>query len=158
MKLKYKKLRDDAKAPIKKIDIDAGFDLTAVRINKTDNYIEYGTGLAFEIPEGYVGLIFPRSSVTNYDLMLKNSIGVIDASYRGEIMCRFTPVINNNIEDIMLHGEPPIQFILNEENQYKVGERVCQIVFLELPYFEMEEVQELSETERGAAGYGSSGK
>lgn len=157
MKLRYKKLREDAKAPIKKIDIDAGFDLTAVRIKNTDKYIEYGTGLAFEIPEGYVGLIFPRSSVTNYDLMLKNSIGVIDASYRGEIMCRFTPVINENIDDIILNTEP-FQLVLNDGIQYEVGDRVCQIVFLELPKFEMEEVQELSETERGTAGYGSSGK
>lgn len=158
MVIRYKKLSKDAKEPYKKHGVDAGFDLTAISINNKHDYIEYNTGLAFEIPEGYVGFLFPRSSVTNEDLMLKNSVGVIDASYRGEIKFRFTPIINNNIKDIIIHGDRPFELNLNDIKQYKVGERVGQIVFMKLPYFELEESDELSDTERGTAGYGSSGK
>jgi dUTP pyrophosphatase len=158
MIMKYKKLNPDAKTPIKKISVDAGFDLTAIWKEVTPKYIAYGTGIAVEIPVGYVGLAFPRSSVTTYDLMLKNCVGVIDASYRGEIRCRFTPVVNNNILDIIIAGDTPIEFMYNEEKQYEVGERICQIVFLELPKITLNEVQELSDTVRGAQGFGHSGK
>ena len=89
MDLKYKKLDKRAVVPYKKFDVDAGFDLTAIWMEDTPKFTVYGTGLAFEIPPGYVGFMFPRSSVTNQDYMLKNAVGVIDASYRGEIMCRF---------------------------------------------------------------------
>lgn len=157
MIIPYKKLRPDAKDPIRKYDVDAGFDLYAVSKETTNDYIEYLTGIAFEIPEGYVGLIFPRSSVTKYDLMLKNCVGVVDASYRGEIRCRFTPVVNDNLKDIIIN-KTPFKFIYDEEKQYVVGERICQIVFLELPKITLKEVSELSETERGSRGFGSSGK
>ena len=79
MEIKFKKLVPEAKTPFKAIDVDAGFDLYATSIVETPEYIQYNTGIAVEIPEGYVGLVFPRSSVTKYDLMLKNSVGVIDA-------------------------------------------------------------------------------
>jgi dUTP pyrophosphatase len=158
MKIRYKKLSPEAKTPIKLIEVDAGFDIFAISKEVTDDYIEYLTGIAFEIPKGYVGLVFPRSSVTKYDLMLKNCVGVIDASYRGEIRCRFTPIANNNIKDIIVGGNIAIEFIWNEEKQYKVGERIAQIVFLELPKIELEEVLELSNTERGTGGFGHTGK
>jgi dUTP pyrophosphatase len=79
MKLKIKKLNPSSIIPSYAKEGDACFDLTATSINLMDKYIEYGTGLAMEIPEGYVGLIFPRSSVTNKDLILKNSVGVVDS-------------------------------------------------------------------------------
>lgn len=140
MKIKFKKLNQDVKNPYKKYDIDAGFDLTAAWKKETEKYVEYGTNIAFEIPEGYVGLLFSRSSITKKDLILKNSVGVVDASYRGEIKFRF--------------------FKTNEKKEtleYDIGERCGQIIFLELPKIELEEVNELSETERGTQGYGSSG-
>ena len=147
MEIRYKKLHDSAVEPFKKYSVDAGFDLTATWIKKTDKYIEYGTDLAFEIPEGYVGLLFPRSSIRNQDLMLKNSIGVIDATYRGEIKFSFY----KTKEDF--YGEPAITV-----KEYLIGERCGQLVIMKIPDIKMVEVNELSETERGTGGYGSSGK
>ena len=83
MNIRFKKLTPDAKTPVKTYEVDAGFDMFATTKTETNDYIEYKTGIAFEIPEGYVGLVFPRSSVTKKDIMLKNCVGVIDASYRG---------------------------------------------------------------------------
>jgi len=168
MEIRYKKLREDAHAPYKKFDIDAGFDLTAVWKEETDKYTVYGTGLAFEIPAGYVGLMFPRSSVTNEDLMLKNAVGVVDATYRGEIMCRFIHAVHEMFEnendmddlgDYYKDGKAINLKMLNRHmDEYEVGDRVCQMVFMELPKVNLIEAKELSDTERGTDGYGSSGK
>jgi dUTP pyrophosphatase len=152
MIIKFKKLVPEAQTPLKVIDIDAGFDLYATSINETSNYIEYLTGIAVEIPEGYVGLVFPRSSVTKYDLMLKNCVGVIDASYRGEIRCRFH---ETNLSKHGMMGEPTRFY---DGNIYKVGDRVAQIVFLELPKVTLVQVEELSDTVRGSGGFGHTGK
>lgn len=156
MEIRFKKLIPEASTPFKAIDIDAGFDLYATSIEETVDFIVYHTGIAVEIPEGYVGLIFPRSSVTKYDLMLKNSVGVIDASYRGEIMCRFTPVINNNIMDIVIE-EDGFDFVFDENKRYNIGDRVAQIIFIELPKITLIETHELSDTERGSGGFGHTG-
>lgn len=142
MKLKIKKLIHFATIPSYAKEGDACFDLTATSVDVTnDSYIEYGTGLAMEIPKGYVGLIFPRSSVTNKDLMLKNSVGIIDSGYRGEIKFRFLNVSKH----------PSIQM-------YNVGERVGQMMIIPIPTVEFEEVDELTETQRGDGGYGSTGQ
>ena len=141
MKLKIKKLTETAVIPSYAKPGDACFDLTATSINLTDKYIEYGTGLAMEIPEGYVGLIFPRSSVTNKDLMLKNSVGIIDSSYRGMISFRFNNVSSDD----------------RTAQIYTIGDRVGQMMILPVPTVEFEQVDELSSTERGDGGYGSSG-
>ncbi len=61
------------------LSVDAGMDMTAIVINTTENYIEYDTGIAMEIPEGYVGLLFPRSSNSQKDLLMCNSVGVVDS-------------------------------------------------------------------------------
>lgn len=143
MKIKFKKLTPLAQTPYRKFDVDAGFDLYAISRTITDDYVEYGTGIAIEIPDGYVGLVFPRSSVTNYDLMLKNCVGVIDASYRGEIVCRF---FDNK------------RYISKDRKKYDIGDRVAQIVFVEIPKITLVEADELSSTDRGVNGFGSSGK
>ena len=160
--IRFKRLVPEAKAPFKKIDVDAGFDLFATGINYGENYIEYLTGIAVEIPEGYVGFIFPRSSVTNYDLMLKNSVGIIDASYRGELRCRFYEtrehldyVQSDKFNDGTVRD---LHQPLLKRNTYEIGDRVAQIVFMELPKIKLVETDELSDTERGAGGYGSTGK
>jgi dUTP pyrophosphatase len=103
----------------------------------------YGVGLAIEIPEGYVGLIFPRSSNAKTDLYLTNHVGVVDSGYRGEIMFKFrkSNVIKN----------------FQEARLYHVGERVGQLMIIPYPQIELEEVEELSSTERGNGGYGSTG-
>lgn len=143
MKLKVKKLHSQAVIPTYAKEGDACFDLTATSIEYTGyKYIEYGTGLVFEIPQGYVGLIFPRSSVTDKDLMLKNSVGIIDSGYRGEIKFRFAETKDSSWHSVEI---------------YKVGDRVGQMMILPIPTVEFEEVDELSDTERGSDGYGSSG-
>lgn len=164
MEIRFKKLVPEAKTPFKAIDVDAGFDLFATAINETPDFIEYLTGIAIEIPEGYVGLVFPRSSVTKYDLMLKNSTGIIDSSYRGEIRCRFAKVVSEMIRKYKLkdffNGDKygiDIGLLNRELKRYEVGDRVAQVVFMKLPKITLIEAKELSDTERGDGGFGSTG-
>lgn len=144
MKVKFKKLTSEAKEPYRKHEVDAGFDLVATSKKKVEDgdssfgYMEYGTGLAFEIPEGYAGFIYPRSSISNTGHILSNSVGVIDSSYRGEVRARFRTV--------------------PQSKEYQVGERMCQLVIQKLPYVTFEESNELEESNRGQSGFGSTGK
>lgn len=139
MKVKIKKLDPNAVIPSYAKEGDAGLDLTAVSKTVDDSgNIVYGTGLAFEIPQGYVGLVFPRSSNAKKDLWLTNSVGVIDSGYRGEVIFKYRPV----------------SF---KEREYMIGERVGQIIIMPYPYIEFEEADELSETARSDGGYGSTG-
>jgi dUTP pyrophosphatase len=147
MKLKVKKLNPTATVPSYAKGGDACFDLTATSITLNDKFIEYGTGLAMEIPDGHVGLIFPRSSVTNKNLMLKNGTGIIDSSYRGEIKFRFTKT--QHLHTLYTKEEA--------EDIYGIGDRIGQMMILPYPTVEFEEVDELSETSRGEGGYGSTG-
>lgn len=139
MNVRVQKLAIEAVIPQYAKEGDAGMDLTAITHKSTDLYEEYGTGLAFEIPEGYVGLLFPRSSVTNKELMLKNSIGVIDSTYRGEVKVRFE---NTTGGDMI----------------YAVGERIAQLIIMPYPKVVLVEVAELTDTSRGEGGFGSTGK
>ncbi|MFO0468696.1 MAG: dUTP diphosphatase [Bacteroidota bacterium] len=136
--LKVKKLHPEAVIPSYAKFGDAGMDLTATE----KSYDEYGNavykiGLAFEIPLGYVGLLFPRSSNSKQDLILSNSVGVIDSGYRGEVMVKFKRV---------------------GTQEYSEGERIAQLVIMQLPYVNIEESEELSSSERGEGGFGSTGK
>lgn len=175
MKLKIKKLHEDAVIPSYAKDGDACFDLTCVSMEERNEFIQYNTGLAFEIPDGYVGLIYPRSSVTKKDLMLKNSVGIIDSGYRGEVSFRFNVANRSIVEELSeeqindyLDNEGIIdkkerQFYidrgmkLQKANMYEVGERVGQMMILPIPRVDFEEVDELSDTDRGDGGYGSTG-
>jgi dUTP pyrophosphatase len=136
MKVRLKKLHQDAIVPSYAKHGDAGMDLTAVSMETTVDYVEYKTGIAIEIPEGYVGLLFPRSSNSKKDLLLCNSVGVVDSAYRGEICLRFKTTCQS----------PKL---------YSVGERVGQIMILPYPQIQFDEVEELTETERGTGGFGS---
>ena len=109
----------------------------------SDGAVVYGTGLAMEIPEGYVGLVFPRSSVAKKDLVLSNCVGVIDSGYRGEVMAKF-----KLLDPLITH---------DEYHWYDIGDRIAQIVIMRLPEVEMVESEDLSESERGEGGYGSTG-
>ena len=142
MQVKIKKLHVDAVIPAYSKPGDAGMDLTAVSATQ-DQYgnVVYGTGLAVEIPEGYVGLIFPRSSNSKTDLYLTNHVGVVDSGYRGEIMFKFRP----------------INGLLNAK-VFQVGDRVGQLIILPYPTIMFEETEELSDSDRGAGGFGSTGK
>lgn len=139
MKVKIKRLNTLSTIPSYAKQGDAGMDLTATRVWVEGDNICYGTGLAMEIPEGYVGLLFPRSSNSKKDLLLCNSAGVIDSGYRGEVIFKF-----RQTKDIA--------------NAYAVGERIGQIIVLPYPLIEFEEAEELSETSRGGDGFGSTGK
>lgn len=144
MKVKIKKVNPLAVIPKYAKHGDAGLDLTAVskEVDHGGSYIggfdiiTYRTGLSFEIPEGYVGLLFPRSSIYKSDLILSNCVGVIDSGYRGEVMLKFRKTSGR---------------------VYEVGDRVGQLIIMPYPQIEFEEVEELSDTERGDGGYGSSG-
>lgn len=140
LEIKFKKLVENAKMPTKAHPTDAGADLTAVS-KKWDEEIKcwvYGTGIATEIPEGYVGLIFPRSSIRKYGLMQRNCIGVIDSHYRGEIMVTY-------------------KFFNDVPNIYEIGDKIAQFIILPYPEVSYIEVESLSETDRGENGHGSSG-
>lgn len=139
MNLKIKKLTESAVLPSYASDGDAGMDLVAVSVDKSNNkYWEYSTGLALEIPKGFVGLLFPRSSISKTSHFLRNSVGVIDSGYRGEVKIRMS----------MDHSS----------SQYKEGDRIAQLVIVDLPWVEVEEVKELSSSQRDKGGFGSTGK
>jgi dUTP pyrophosphatase len=144
MKVKIKKLHPNAVKPKYAKENDAGMDLVATEIiSETPSQITYGLGIAMEIPDGMVGLIFPRSSIRNTRLQLSNSVGVIDSGYRGELQATFNKIITT---------------IENQKNDYKVGDRICQIIIVPHPIIQIVEVDELSESSRGIGGFGSTGK
>ena len=140
MNVKIKKLHPDAVIPKYSKAGDAGLDLTAIseEWNEDNSIVTYDTGLAIEIPKGHVGLLFPRSSIYKTSLDLVNAVGIIDSGYRGSIMFKF-----RYVEEGMV---------------YDVGDRVGQLIILPYPEIEFEEVEELSDSERGEGGYGSTGK
>jgi len=140
MILKFKKLHKDAVIPSYAKIGDAGLDLTAVTSKwDHDNVImTYYTGLAVEIPEGFAGLLCPRSSVYKTSLILSNSVGIIDSGYRGEIMFKY-------------RGLP-------KATDYSIGDRVGQLLLVPIPFIKTTEVNELSPTDRGEGGFGSTGR
>lgn len=148
MQVKIKKLSPEAVTPMYAKHGDAGMDLTATsKIYDDNGNVVYGTSLAFEIPNGYVGLLFPRSSNAKKDLILSNSIGVIDSGYRGEVIFKFKPSCGYSGEQINGYFPKP--------NNYEIGERIGQIIILPYPKIEFVEVDELSNSERGNGGFGS---
>lgn len=141
MKLKFKKLNEAAVLPFKAHKTDAGLDLTctSVQYSENDQCWVYGTGLAVEIPDGHVGLIFPRSSVFKKGEVLSNCVGVIDSGYRGEVFAKFYQVTDRH-------------------DCYNVGDRFCQLIVMPIPDVETTWADELSDSDRGEGGYGSTGR
>ena len=140
MIIKIKKLHPNAIIPTYAKEGDAAMDLHAAEIlkDKYGNYV-YLTGVALEIPSGFVGLLFPRSSVSRTSMSLANSVGVVDSGYRGEIMLKYRQI----------GGENEI---------YRTGDRVGQLIILPYPKIELIETDELSTTDRGSGGFGSTGQ
>lgn len=136
MKIQIQKLVPEAVVPRYGKPGDAGLDLTAISktINKSLAYAEYGTGIAIAIPENHVGLVFPRSSISDKAMVLSNSVGVIDSGYRGEIKARFRCF---------------------DKREYEIGDRIAQLIIIPIPSVEFEEVDALSITERADTGFGS---
>ena len=171
MKVRIKRLHPNSVIPTYAKEGDAGLDLTAVdKYFDIDGNVVYHTGLAVEIPEGYVGLLFPKSSICKEDLSLCNSVGVIDSNYRGEIIVKFKPTPmfeieeESQIEKDKFKSYERIGVAESAENMdtlnmhYKVGQRIAQLIIMPYPQIEFEEVKELTKTERGDGGFGSSGK
>lgn len=141
MKVRVQKLHPDAVLPTYASDGAACFDLRTIEAGEVGAYQAntFRTGLAFEIPDGHVMLVFSRSGHGfKHGLRLANCVGVIDADYRGEVMVR-------------LRNDGPIRF------GFEPGDRVAQAMILPVPSVEMGEVAELSTTQRGAGGFGSTG-
>jgi dUTP pyrophosphatase len=141
MQVRIKKLNENAVIPSYAKDGDAGMDLIATSIIGEEPFqITYGLGIALEIPKGFVGLVFPRSSIRKTDLSLTNCVGVIDSGYRGELQATFRK--HKGVAS----------------TTYEVGDRVAQIMIIPHPPIEFDAVDELSDTERGEGGFGSTGK
>ena len=142
MKVKFKRTHPAAVVPSYAKDGDAGMDLTAVdiKVNPDYQYVEYDTGIAVEIPEGHVGLLFPLSSISKTNLDLCNSVGVVDSGYRGSIKLRFN----------VLENKSSVEYL----PQDKVG----QLVIIPYPKVELEEVNELVSSDRGEGGFGHTGR
>lgn len=142
-KMKIKKLNERAVIPTYGTEFAAGADLYSceekeIKIVAGETRIIH-TGIAMEIPQGYVGLIYARSGLsTKRGLAPANKVGVIDADYRGEIM-------------VALYNQS------GTEQTVGIGERVAQIVFTRYDMAEFEVVDELDSTERGEGGFGSTG-
>lgn len=151
MDICYKKLDDTAKEPTCATVGSAGYDLyaTTKTWDEKAGVIVYGTGIAMEIPSGYVGLLFPRSSIKNYNLRLANSVGVIDSDYRGEIKVCF---------DIIDVFDPITGERYEEVKEYEVGDRVAQLVIVPCLTTKLKEVEELNGTTRNKGGFGHTGK
>lgn len=139
MELKIKRLHEDAVIPHYATEGSAGLDLTATASEYVaENMKRFYFGLAFQIPKGYVGMLFPRSSVVSTCHRMSNCVGIIDSDYRGEVSATFDYVFNGH--------------------EYNVGERVAQMVIVPFVNCNIIEVNELEETERGTGGHGSTGK
>ena len=138
LKIKFKKMNPNAVMPKQGTSGAAGFDLTGVRIEETDQFVKYYTGIAVQIPAGYFGMLAPRSSVVNTGLLMGNSVGIIDNDYVGELSAVF--------------------YLRSGCKVYNVGDRIGQLVIVPIPAVEFVEAEELSETERGSDGYGSTGR
>ena len=142
MDVKFKKLHNDAKIPSYAHDTDAGLDLTAVsftqEFDKSNKLVlVYHTGLAVEVPEGYVGLIFMRSSISDKSISLTNAVAVIDSGYRGELLLKYK---------ITTDSLPTI---------YQPGEKIGQLIIIPYPKINPIEAEELSSSDRNEGGFGS---
>ena len=148
LEAKIKKLHKDAVIPKYETVGSVGMDLTAVSKEYDEHgNVVFGTGLAIQIPEGYYADLRPRSSISKYDLVLANSVGTIDSDYRGELILKFKPSVYFGVN----RGD-------DDGVMYDVGDRIAQLVILPYPKVSFVEVDELSETERGTGGFGSTNK
>lgn len=141
MLLNFTKLSPEAVLPTYAHDDDCAVDLTAINISYKDDILTYHTGLAVEIPQGYAGLIMPRSSISKTTLALANSVGLIDVGYTGEVMVKFRK--------------------LNEYGgnlQYMPGDRVAQLLIVPIAKVVPVWTDTTKTTQRGSGGFGSSGR
>lgn len=178
MQIKFKKTHPDAVIPTRGSAGAAGFDLTAVSLRRAADLYIYDIGIAMEIPAGYFAAIFPRSSIFFTGLELTNCVGVIDSDFRAPISAIFREVPGDqHARRLALH--PLFPGKTHMMHPYKPGDRIAQLIIqpcvvptqkvrqdmeiayrlpMQLEQVEFVEVPELSQTERGANGYGSTGR
>jgi len=166
MKVKFKKLHKDAKIPQRADELCGGWDVTVTEIKQfSEDFVICKLGFALEIPAGYKLTLVPRSSFTRYKWILQNSPCLIDASYRGEIQLRFralpnkTKIESRDLNSFLVDSRSEDCLDLNYVNfPYEIGDRVAQVYLEKVIPIEFEEVEELSETDRGDGGFGSTDK
>jgi dUTP pyrophosphatase len=141
--LEFTRLSEDAREPSRAHDGDAGYDLYAVEpaTIAAGERASVGTGIALAIPEGWAGLVLPRSGLAaRHGITLPNAPGLIDSGYRGEVRV------------LLLNTDP------REPFEIAPGDRIAQLVLVRHESPELIEVASLEETVRGAGGFGSSGR
>ena len=151
MIVKFKKLHPNAVIPKQATELAGGWDVTCTEIvQESPDFIICKLGFALQPPVGYRVILVPRSSFTKTKWILQNSPGLGDADYLEEYQYRFRalPISNNILGTAFNYPEFP----------YKVGDRIGQIYLEEVIPIEFEEVEELSQTERGTGGFGSTNK
>lgn len=146
---------------------DAGYDLTASSVVKeTIDEIWYSCNISTAIPKDHVGLVFPRSSLSKYDLILCNHVPVFDSGYRGDYQLRFRKIHRAlhiasisvcMINSIINKKQCKIKDIPLKHKVYEVGDRIAQLIILPYPEVEYVPVEELPDSERGKGGFGSTG-
>jgi len=141
IELPIRRLRDGAVIPARAYEGDAGLDLAScehVELSPGERAV-VGTGLAVAVPDGYAGLVQPRSGLAaKHGITIVNAPGLVDAGYRGELKV------------VLLNTDPTERFVVEP------GMRIAQLVVVQLPRLDPVEVDELPESERGVRGFGSS--
>ena len=157
-------LADGMELPTYAHDGDAALDLSVTEdiVLRPDEYRMVSSGVAVAIPRGFVGLVVPRSGWGRRGLVFKNTVGVIDSGYRGEIQL---PLFNNNPTHVWRHSTGPVfgtemtELVPNMEGAIHVhkGDRVAQLLIVPIAQVQVLQVDSLDDTERGTDGFGSSG-
>lgn len=146
MNVKIKLRNSKAQIPKKSTIQSNGFDIIATDKVQNADYIEFKTGLSIQIPNGHVGLLVPRSSLSKYNFILANSYGILDMDFTGEITFRFK----------FIGEENKLWFEL--DSFYQPGDRIGQLLIIPNPEIQFVEVDELDSTSRGEGAYGHTGK
>jgi len=153
MKIKFRRLNENAVVPVFATKGAACADVVATEIIKQDSYnVTVKLGFATEIPEGYKGVVVPRSSFTQKGWVMQNSPAQIDSDYRGEWMLKFQSLTFDAVST--RHN---LIDLLPEDFPYEVGDRVAQVYFEKVEQAEFVVVDDLESTERGEGGFGSTG-
>lgn len=154
LEVKIKKLHKDAVIPKYETVGSVGMDLTATS-KEYDKYgnIVFGTGISIQLPDGYYADLRPRSSISKYDLVLANSVGTVDSDYTGELILKFKCSLK--LEPHYYAVNTMEAKLPDFQKEYEIGDRIAQLVILPYPKVSFVEVDELSKTDRGTGGFGS---
>lgn len=165
IEIKYKKLNENFVIPFQAHANDGGFDVTCTEIEyESEDFVICKLGFACELPKGYKLTLVPRSSFTKSKWILQNSPGLGDPSYTGEYQYRFRAIPSSIIKNgtwftrliEKFRGNKTEKYIIEyPEFPYKIGDRIGQVYLEEIIPTKWNEVNELSDSERGSGGFGS---